>query len=288
MKSLSRNDLCWCGSGKKYKKCHMEMEIVLEDMKKKGIPVPGRKQIKTEAQIAGIRKSSQLTRQILDRVEEDIKPGIKTGDINRWVHDYTVQAGAIPASLNYNGFPASVCTSLNEVICHGIPDDTVLKEGDILNVDVTTILEGYYGDASRMFMIGEVSEEARTLVRVAQECLYLGIEEVKPFNRIGDIAYVIEQHANQYGFSVVRDFGGHGLGLGFHEEPFVAHFGPRESGMVLVPNMVFTVEPMINVGSYKCRVLEDGWTTVTEDHSLSAQWEHTVRVTGDGVEILTL
>lgn len=265
----------------------MELELQLEDLKKKGCPVPGRKHIKTDAQIEGIRKSCQLTRRILDSLDGYIKAGIKTGDIDRRVHEQTIQAGAYPAPLNYNGFPASVCTSLNQVICHGIPGDTVLKDGDILNVDVTSILNGYYGDASRMFIIGEASEQARSLVRVARECLYLGIEQVKPFNRIGDIAFAIEQHANQYGFSVVRDFGGHGVGLEFHEEPFVHHYGPRESGMVLVPNMVFTVEPMVNAGTYKCRVLEDGWTTVTKDNSLSAQWEHTVRVTEDGVEILT-
>lgn len=287
MKSLSRNDLCWCGSGKKYKKCHMEMEHRLEELKKKGYPVPGRKQMKTEAQIDGIRKSGQLTREILDMLTEFIKPGIATREIDRRVYDYTIKAGAQPASLNYKGFPASVCTSLNNVICHGIPGERILQDGDILNVDVTSILNGYYGDASRMFILGDADEPARRLVGVAEECLYLGIEQVKPFNRIGDIAFVIEQHANQHGFSVVRDFGGHGVGLEFHEEPFVHHYGSRDSGMVLVPNMVFTVEPMINAGSYKCRVLEDGWTTVTVDDSLSAQWEHTVRVTENGVEILT-
>lgn len=265
----------------------MEMELRLEELKKKGYPVPGRKLIKTEAQIAGIRQSAQLTREILDMVAERIAAGITTKEINDWVHEATIKAGAYPAPLNYKGFPASVCTSLNNVICHGIPDETKLQDGDILNVDVTSILNGYYGDASRMFIIGDASEQARQLVQVAEECLYLGIKEVKPFNRIGDIAFVVEQHANRHGFSVVQDFGGHGVGLDFHEEPFVHHYGPRDSGMVLVPNMVFTIEPMVNAGSYKCRVLEDGWTTLTVDDSLSAQWEHTVRVTENGVEILT-
>ncbi|MDD2510741.1 MAG: methionyl aminopeptidase [Syntrophomonas sp.] len=285
--ALSRNDSCWCGSGKKYKKCHMEQDLYLEDFKRKGILVPDRKLIKTEVQIEGIRRSCQLTKSILNLVAERIEAGISTAEIDRWVNDALTVAGAYPATLNYQGFPASVCTSINEVICHGIPSERKLKEGDIVNVDITSILDGYYGDASRMFLIGEVSAEAQKLVQVARECLYLGIEQVKPFNRIGDIAFAIEQHANKHGFSVVRDFGGHGVGLAFHEDPFVAHYGPRDSGMLLVPNMVFTVEPMVNVGTYRCRKLDDGWTTVTADNSLSAQWEHTVRVSETGVEVMT-
>lgn len=259
----------------------------MKDYQRKGIPVPGRRLIKTEAQIKGIRQSCQLTKKVLDLVEKKIEAGITTAEIDNWVNTAITEAGAYPATLNYHGFPASVCTSINEVICHGIPGDRILKEGDIVNVDVTSVLDGYYGDASRMFMIGEVSAEARKLVEVARECLYLGIEQVKPFNRLGDIAFVIEQYANKHGFSVVRDYGGHGVGLEFHEDPFVAHYGPRENGMLLVPNMVFTIEPMINVGSYRCRKLDDGWTTVTADNSLSAQWEHTVRVSESGVEVMT-
>lgn len=265
----------------------MEQDLYLEDFKRKGILVPDRKLIKTEVQIEGIRRSCQLTKSILNLVEERIEAGISTAEIDRWVNDALTVAGAYPATLNYQGFPASVCTSINEVICHGIPSERKLKEGDIVNVDITSILDGYYGDASRMFLIGEVSAEAQKLVQVARECLYLGIEQVKPFNRIGDIAFAIEQHANKHGFSVVRDFGGHGVGLAFHEDPFVAHYGPRDSGMLLVPNMVFTVEPMVNVGTYRCRKLDDGWTTVTADNSLSAQWEHTVRVSETGVEVMT-
>ncbi len=265
----------------------MERDLVLDDFKRKGIPIPSRRLIKTEAQIEGIRKSSQLTKRTLDLVEERIRAGITTSQIDRWVHEALTEAGAYPATLNYQGFPASVCTSINEVICHGIPGERTLEDGDIINVDITSVLDGYYGDASRMFMIGEVTEEAEKLVQVARECLYLGIGQVKPFNRIGDIAFVIEQYANKHGFSVVRDFGGHGVGLEFHEDPFVQHYGPRENGMLLVPNMVFTIEPMINVGTYRCRKLDDGWTTVTADNSLSAQWEHTVRVSETGVEILT-
>ncbi|HBK52401.1 MAG TPA: methionine aminopeptidase [Syntrophomonas wolfei] len=265
----------------------MEQDLYLEDFKRRGILVPDRKLIKTEAQIEGIRRSCQLTKSILNLVEERIEAGISTAEIDRWVYDALTAAGAYPATLNYQGFPASVCTSINEVICHGIPSERKLKEGDIVNVDITSILDGYYGDASRMFMIGEVSAEAQKLVKIARECLYLGIEQVKPFNRIGDIAFAIEQYANKHGFSVVRDFGGHGVGLAFHEDPFVAHYGPRESGMLLVPNMTFTVEPMVNVGTYRCRKLDDGWTTVTADNSLSAQWEHTVRVSETGVEVMT-
>ena len=284
---LSRNDACWCGSGRKYKKCHLEMDLRLEELEKKGYIIPPRSIIKTEEQIAGIRRACQLSREILDGLEDIITPGITTETINTWVHEYTIAHGAYPAPLHYNGYPKSVCTSINEVICHGIPEERVLADGDILNVDVTCILDGYYGDTSRMYLIGEPSAQARELVQVARECMYLGIEQVRPFNRVGDIGYTIEQHARKYGFSVVQDFGGHGVGVEFHEEPFVQHYGEKDSGMILIPNMVFTIEPMINVGTYECRVLDDNWTAITADGSLSAQWEHTVRVTEDGVEILS-
>ncbi len=287
-KRISRNDPCWCGSGNKYKKCHMEQDERLREMRKLGIPIPGRSLIKSEVQIEGIRQACQLSKKIMDIISDRIKVGITTNDINTWVHDLTITHKAIPAPLGYNGFPKSVCTSLNNVICHGIPDHTVLKEGDILNIDITCILNGYYGDMSRMFLLGETSPEARTLVQVAYECMNLGIEQVKPFNRTGHIGYAIEQHAQKHGFSVVQNYGGHGTGNKFHEDPFVQHYGQQQSGMVLVPNMVMTVEPMINAGDYRCRVLADNWTAVTQDGSLSAQWEHTVRVTEEGVEILTL
>ncbi len=284
---LTRNDLCWCGSGKKYKKCHMEQDMKLRDLKRKGYTVPGRELIKTEEQIEGIRKACCLSNEILDMVAEKIGVGTTTNEINSWVHEYTILHGAYPAPLNYNGFPKSVCTSINNVICHGIPDKTVLKNGDIINVDVTSILNGFYGDTSRMFIIGEASLEAQNLVRVARECLYLGIDQVKPFNRTGDIGYTIEQYARKHGYSAVQEFGGHGVGIKFHEDPWVPHYGNKNSGMVLVPNMVFTIEPMINTGSYRCRILNDGWTAVTADGSLSAQWEHTVRVTESGFEVLS-
>ena len=287
MRKLARNDLCWCGSGKKYKKCHLDSDIANGAISSGTIQPPPGVILKTDAQIKGIRKSCRLTRDILNMVAERIKPGITTDDINDWVHEYTVNHGAVPAPLHYNGFPKSVCVSLNNVICHGIPDATVIKEGDILNVDVTTILDGYYGDAGRMFMIGKIYEEAERLIRVSRECLYIGIEQVKPYHDFGEIGYAIEQHAIKHGYSVVRDYGGHGIGLRFHEEPHVHHYGNRKRGIVMLPNMIFTIEPMINQGRYETRLMPDSWTAVTIDGKLSAQWEHMVRVTESGVEILT-
>jgi len=288
MYRLSRNDLCWCGSGKKYKNCHLHMDEKLSFMENEGLIAPPREIIKTPEQIEGIKKSCEVTRKVLDMVGERIKEGISTEEINTWVHNYTVELGATPAPLNYMGYPKSVCVSINEVVCHGIPSsDTILKNGDIVNVDVTSILDGYYGDASRMFIIGEASEKAIKLVETAKECLYIGIKEVKPFATIGDIGYAIQKYAEGKGYSVVREYGGHGIGLEFHEEPFVDHCGRPHTGMILVPGMTFTIEPMINEGTYKCKVLEDGWTAVTADGKLTAQWEHTVLVTEEGVEILT-
>ncbi|GCD09336.1 methionyl aminopeptidase [Clostridium tagluense] len=287
MSILSRNDICWCGSGKKYKKCHMEQDIFISNIEQKvGYKIP-RDIMKTEEQIDGIRKSCKLTHEILDMVGERIKVGVTTNEINTWVHEYTVEHNAYPAPLGYGGFPKSVCTSINDVICHGIPDDTVLKDGDIVNVDVTCILDGYYGDANRMFIMGEASKEAIDLVRVSKECLDLGIQQVKPYNTLGDIGNAIQQHAESLGYSVVYDYGGHGVGLEFHEEPFVPHIGKKGEGTILLPNMTFTIEPMINIGSPEADVLEDDWTAVTIDGSLSSQWEHTIRVTETGYEILT-
>ena len=244
--------------------------------------------IKTEAQIAGIRKASHLTRDILNALDGRVEPGISTEQINTWVHEMTIAAGAIPAPLNYRGYPKSVCTSINEVICHGIPSpERVLREGDILNIDVTSILDGYYGDCSRMYLIGEVSEEARKLVEVTYRCMELGIAQVKPGNYVGDVGHAIQQYAEAAGYSVVRAFVGHGTGVKFHEPPDIPHYGQPGTGMAFVPNMVFTIEPMINTGGFNATVLEDGWTAITSDGGLSAQWEHTVLVTENGVEILT-
>jgi len=289
VEKLSRNDLCWCGSGKKYKNCHMRADFQELASRRRSEPEHRRQIIiKTPEQITGIRKSCQLTRTILDAITDRIVPGITTEAINQWVHEMTVQAGAVPAPLNYRGYPKSVCTSINEVICHGIPSPRrILREGDILNVDVTCILEGYYGDASRMFLIGNVSDAARRLVEVTRECMYLGIKQVKAGNTTGDIGHAIQRHAEGHGFSVVRMFVGHGTGVYFHEPPDIPHYGERGTGIALVPNMIFTIEPMINAGTYQGRILDDGWTAETLDGSLSAQWEHTVRVTEDGVEILT-
>lgn len=286
--NFNRNDKCWCGSGVKYKKCHLEFDEKLMELEAKGYIIPSRDIIKNQEQIEGIKKSSAINNGALDLVERSIKEGMSTEEINKIVHEYTVAQGGIPAPLNYEGFPKSVCTSINDEVCHGIPsEDIILKSGDIINVDVSTICNGYYSDASRMFMIGDVSEEAKKLVEVTKECLYKGIEAAKPWGFLGDIGAVIQEHAEKHGYSVVRDFGGHGVGVEFHEDPFVYHYGKKGEGMVLVPGMIFTIEPMINQGGYGLFIDADNdWTAVTEDCSLSAQWEHTVLITEDGVEIL--
>lgn len=255
----------------------------------KGHLVPSRKLIKTPGQIEGIRRSGLINTAVLDLVASEIKAGMSTAEIDKMVYDFTVSHGAIPAPLNYEGFPKSVCTSINEVVCHGIPsEDEILEEGDIINVDVSTILDGYYSDASRMFIIGKTTPEKEKLVNVAKECLEIGMQAAKPFGFVGDIGNAIEKHAKKNGFSVVRDLCGHGVGLEFHEEPDVEHFGRKGTGMLLVPGMVFTIEPMINMGTYRVFVdEEDDWTVVTEDELPSAQWEHTFLMTENGLEILT-
>ena len=249
-------------------------------------PLPPGVILKTPQQIEGIRRAGQLTHEILNMLTERVEPGITTNDIDGWVHDYTIAHGGTPATLGYKGYPKSTCTSLNEVICHGIPDETVLREGDILNIDVTSIVDGYFGDASRMYTVGQVSAEALKLIEVTKECLDVGVRQIKPGHTSGHIGYVIYQYARRHGYSVVREWGGHGTGLKFHEDPHISHFGRRGEGVPFVPGMVFTVEPMINLGKRHGRVLEDEWTVVTVDGSLSAQWEYTVCVTEDGVDIL--
>ena len=286
---LNRNDNCWCGSGKKYKKCHAEFDEKYEALRKQGFLMPSRKLVKNEEQIQKIKESAKINNAVLDLVSEKIKEGMSTEDIDKIVYDYTVSQGAIPAPLNYGGFPKSVCTSINEEVCHGIPDkNIILRDGDIINVDVSTIKDGYYSDASRMFMRGNVSEEAKRLVEVSKECLQKGIEAVKPWGFLGDIGAAVQEHAEKNGYSVVRDFGGHGIGLEFHEDPFVAHVGEKGEGMVLVPGMMFTIEPMINQGDYGVFVDADNdWTAITEDGSLSSQWEHMILVTEDGIELIS-
>lgn len=251
--------------------------------------VPDRSLLKTPEQIEAIRKSANLNTAILDHVAKHIRAGMSTADIDKLVFDYTTQHGGIPAPLGYEGFPKSVCTSLNNEICHGIPDENViLQEGDIINVDVSTILNGYYSDASRMFAIGKISERAEKLLKVTEECVELGLAAAKPWGHLGDIAAAINSHAQKHGYSVVEDIGGHGIGLEFHEEPFVSYVTPKGTEMVLVPGMMFTIEPMINEGSPDFFIDEDnGWTVYTEDDGLSAQIEYMVLVTETGVEVLT-
>ncbi len=257
----------------------------------KGKEVPTRDLIKTPEQIEGIRKSGVVNTGCLDEVERCIHVGMNTQEIDDICAAYCKEHNAIAACLNYEGYPKSVCTSINEVVCHGIPKTTdILQEGDIINVDMTTIVDGYYADASRMFIIGKTTPEKEQLVRVAKECLEIGMEAAKPYCFVGDIGHAIEKHAKRYGYGVVRDLCGHGVGLEFHEKPDVVHFGHKGTGMLLVPGMVFTIEPMINMGSWRVFIDGDdpyGWEVITEDEKPSAQWEHTFVMTETGVEILT-
>lgn len=264
-------------------------EQKMQFYKSKGFHVPSRKLLKTPEQIEGIRRSSAINTAVLDWVAGQIREGMTTEEIDRLVYNYTVAHGAVPAPLNFEGFPKSVCTSVNEEVCHGIPSEqVVLRGGDIVNVDVSTILDGYFSDASRMFMIGEVAPEARRLVEVAHECLELGLQAAKPWSCLGDVGAAVQKHAEKNGFSVVREFGGHGVGVKFHEEPFVSHVGRPGTGMLLVPGMVFTIEPMINAGKRRIYIDEEnGWTVLTDDGKLSAQWEYTVLITETGTEVLT-
>lgn len=269
-----------------------EMDLKILEAQAQGKLVPRPRLIRTPEQIAGIRKAGILNTAVLDYVAEHIKEGMSTLEIDRMVYEFTTQHGGIPAPLNYEGFPKSCCTSVNDVVCHGIPCDwEILEEGDIINVDCTTIVDGYYADASRMFVIGKASPEDQKLVDVAWECLKIG-EKVceKPYVFVGDMGHEIAKHAHANGFSVVRDYCGHGVGCKFHEEPDVEHYGKPGTGMLLVPGMTFTIEPMINMGDYDiCDDEEDetGWVVLTEDGLPSAQWEHTYLMTENGVEILT-
>ena len=288
MNQIGRNDACWCGSGRKYKKCHENFDHKLNLLHSQGLLVPSHKLIKTEAQIAEIRKSAEINVKILDYVAEHIKEGISTAEIDKWVYDITTKEGAIPAPLGYEGFPKSVCTSINNQVCHGIPsEDIILEEGDIINVDVSTILNGYYSDSSRMFCIGDVGEEKARLVRVAKECVEKGLEQVKAWGFLGDMSQAVHEHAVKNGYSVVREIGGHGVGLEFHEDPWVGYIGAAGTGMVMAPGLMFTIEPMVNMGTDEIFVDErDGWTIYTEDDMPSAQWEIMVLVTENGPEVI--
>lgn len=262
----------------------------LEELRSKGVVVPTNEMIKTKEQIEGIRVAGVINTGILDMMKLNIHAGMSTEDINTLVHNYTISHGAIPAPLNYEGFPKSVCVSVNDAVCHGIPSKKeILKEGDIVNVDVTTIYKGYFADASRMYIIGKASPKAEKLVRVTKECLTLAFKDLKPWvSHLGDIGGIINRHAKENGFSVVREIGGHGVGLAMHEDPFVSHVSKYGTGMLLVPGMVFTIEPMVNEGTAKIyEDISNGWTIYTWDGKLSAQWEHTFVMTEDGCEILT-
>ena len=289
MKKLGRNDHCWCGSGKKYKTCHMAFDEKIEHYALQRHIVPSHDIIKTPEQLAGIRESSRLNIAILDEIERQIHIGMSTDEIDRIVVDMTKQMGGIAATLGYEGFTKSVCTSINEVVCHGIPsEDRLLQDGDIVNVDVSTIYKGYFSDSSRMFMLGNVAPETRKLVQVARECIDIGLEQVKPWHFLGDMAQAINDHAQANGYSIVREIGGHGVGLESHEDPFVSYVTRKGTEMLMVPGMVFTIEPMVNMGKADIYIdEEDGWTVYTEDGKPSAQWEVTVAVTEDGYEVLT-
>ncbi|MFZ2450435.1 MAG: type I methionyl aminopeptidase [Methylobacter sp.] len=245
--------------------------------------------IKNDSEIEKMRVAGRLAAEVLEMLEPYVVPGVSTNELDQICHDYIVNVqDAIPAPLNYKGFPKSICTSINQTVCHGIPNDKKLKSGDIVNIDITVIKDNYHGDTSKMFCVGEASPHAKRLVKITQESMYRGIEQVKPGARLGDIGHAIQKHAESNRYSVVREFCGHGIGKKFHEDPQVLHYGKTGTGEILDAGMIITIEPMINLGKRHVKVLADGWTAVTKDHSLSAQWEHTVLVTPTGHEILTL
>ena len=289
MSKIGRNDPCWCGSGKKYKQCHLRFDDRVEDFKNHGSIVPTHDLIKNEEQIKKIKESAKINIACLDYVAEHIKAGVTTQDIDDWVYKVTTDMGGIPAPLNYEGFPKSVCTSIDDVVCHGIPTkDRVLKDGDIINVDCSTILDGYFSDSSRMFCIGECSEEKKRLVEITRQSLEVGLKEVKPWKHLGDMGQAINDFAKENGYTVVREIGGHGCGIEFHEEPWVSYVSKKGTEMLMVPGMIFTIEPMINMGKADVFTDEDdGWTVYTEDGKPSAQWEIQVLVTEDGYELIS-
>jgi len=286
-KKIGRNDPCPCGSGLKFKKCCFGKKIQPTQNIKELYLKKYNIRLKSKTDIEGIKAAGRLAVKTLDLAEANIRPGITTDDINRLVHEFTLKNDAIPAPLNYRGFPKSVCVSVNEVICHGIPGKRVLEDGDIVNVDVTPILNGYYADTNKTFFVGIPDKNAQKIVSVTKECLRLGINTIKPGSTIGDIGWAIQKYAEKNKCSVVREFVGHGVGIGFHEPPQIPHYGKKGQGIALAPGMVITIEPMINLGGKELRVLKDEWTAVTADGSLSAQFEQTILVTEDGFECLT-
>lgn len=285
---LGRNDKCWCNSGLKYKKCHAAFDEKIASYKEAGHIVPPRKIIKNEEQIHALRESGRINTEILDFIATKIEAGMTTAEIDILIYSKTQELGGVPATLGFEGYPKSVCTSINEQVCHGIPSsDVILKDGDIINVDVSTIYNGYYGDSSRMFCIGNVSEEKKRLVEVTKECVEIGLAQVKPWTFLGDVGQAVHEHAVKNGYSVVREIGGHGIGLEFHEEPCVSYVTKKGEEMLLVPGMVFTIEPMVNMGTDEVIFDEkDGWGVYTADGKPSAQWEIMVLVTEDGYEVL--
>lgn len=288
MEKPGRNDPCWCGSGKKYKKCHIDFDEKIEEFEGVGHIVPSHEILKNAEQIEKIKESAKINIAVLDYVAEHIKAGISTAEIDKWVYDITTQMGGVPAPLNFEGFPKSVCTSINNEVCHGIPsEDVIIKDGDIINVDVSTNLNGYFSDSSRMFCIGNVSEENRKLVEETKNAVYEGLKQVKPWGFLGDMGQAVNDYVKSKGYSVVREVGGHGIGLEFHEDPWVSYISKKGTEMLMVPGMIFTIEPMVNAGKPDIFVDEDnGWTIYTEDNSMSAQWEIQVLVTEDGYEII--
>ena len=286
---IGRNDPCWCQSGRKYKVCHQAFDEKIARIKDEGHIVPDHDIIKTPRQIAGIKESAKINIAVLDEVAAKIHAGMSTEEIDRLVHEKTTAMGGIPATLHYHGFPKSSCTSVNEQVCHGIPsEEDILKEGDIVNVDISTIFNGFYSDSSRMFCVGEVSPEKKRLVDVAKECVELGFKEVKPWGYLGDMGQAVHDHAYASGYTVVREIGGHGVGLEFHEDPWVSYNSRQGEEMLMVPGMIFTIEPMVNMGGVEIYVDEvNDWTVYTEDGMPSAQWEIMVLVTEDGAEILS-
>ncbi|MFZ2250989.1 MAG: methionyl aminopeptidase [Ruminococcus bromii] len=288
MEKPGRNDPCWCGSGKKYKKCHIDFDEKIDEFEVAGHIVPSHEILKNAEQIEKIKESAKINIAVLDYVAEHIKAGISTAEIDKWVYDITTKMGGVPAPLNFEGFPKSVCTSINNEVCHGIPsEDVIIKDGDIINVDVSTNLNGYFSDSSRMFCIGNVSEENRKLVEETKNAVYEGLKQVKPWGFLGDMGQAVNDYVKSKGYSVVREVGGHGIGLEFHEDPWVSYISKKGTEMLMVPGMIFTIEPMVNAGKPDIFVDEDnGWTIYTEDNSMSAQWEIQVLVTEDGYEII--
>ncbi len=286
---IGRNDPCWCGSGRKYKTCHLGFDERIRKYADLGHLVPSHKLIKTPAQIEKIKESAKINIAVLDYIGEHIHEGMPTSEIDRIVYDMTTEMGGIPAPLNYEGYPYSVCTSVNSQVCHGFPSEhVILKEGDIINVDCSTNLNGYFSDSSRMYCIGQVSPEKERLVRVTKECVQKGLEEVKPWGYIGDMGQAVHDHAFSNGYSVVREIGGHGVGLEFHEDPWVDYNSMRGTQMLMVPGMIFTIEPMVNMGKPDIYVdNKNEWEVYTADGKPSAQWEIMVLVTEDGAEVLS-